>query len=250
MKNEKIKLGLLLFAIGITGVFSILTMEINIPEDAKAVLLLQFTEEQIKWLTLINPTFFLIVTLFFGVRLHETVKLDVPILKGLINKEKQFDLPSIIKAGVVGGVVSGVLLSIISLLFSPLLPHEFIALGEKVKPSIAARFLYGGITEEILLRFGIMTIITWIGFKFSKALTSKVYWIAIIVAALVFGLGHFPIVFQTLESPSTLLLMYVLFANSIGGVVFGWLYWKKGLESAFVAHAVTHVVFVIFELFQ
>jgi membrane protease YdiL (CAAX protease family) len=30
-----------------------------------------------------------------------------------------------------------------------------------------------------------------------------------------------------------------------GGLIFGWLYWKKGLESAFIAHVFIHVVLVI-----
>jgi membrane protease YdiL (CAAX protease family) len=30
--------------------------------------------------------------------------------------------------------------------------------------------------------------------------------------------------------------------NGIGGVVFGWLYWKKGLESAMIAHFSADIV--------
>jgi formate/nitrite transporter FocA (FNT family) len=47
-----------------------------------------------------------------------------------------------------------------------------------------------------------------------------------------------------------ILLTYILLGNSIGGVIFGWLYWKKGLESAMVAHVFAHVVMVAVSLMQ
>jgi membrane protease YdiL (CAAX protease family) len=43
------------------------------------------------------------------------------------------------------------------------------------------------------------------------------------------------------------MIAYVIIGNSVGGLVFGWLYWKKGLESAFIAHIFAHVAMVIIE---
>jgi len=59
-------------------------------------------------------------------------------------------------------------------------------------------------------------------------------------------LGHFPIAFQAIPNPSIGLLSYIIIGNTIGGIVFGWLYWKKGLESAFIAHIFTHIVLLFF----
>jgi membrane protease YdiL (CAAX protease family) len=33
--------------------------------------------------------------------------------------------------------------------------------------------------------------------------------------------------------------------NAIGGIVFGWLYWRRSLEAAMVAHASAHVGFAM-----
>jgi membrane protease YdiL (CAAX protease family) len=43
------------------------------------------------------------------------------------------------------------------------------------------------------------------------------------------------------------LISYIILGNSLGGLIFGWLYWKKGLEAAFIAHIMSHVVMVAAE---
>ena len=75
--------------------------------------------------------------------------------------------------------------------------------------------------------------------------TSSIVVAAIVCSALVFGAGHLPIAIALNGGPSLSIITYVVFANSIFGVVAGFLYWKKGLESAIVAHALTHVGFLI-----
>ena len=92
-----------------------------------------------------------------------------------------------------------------------------------------------------------MTLVVWIMAKIIGETKPVVYWTGILVAAVVFALGHFPVAFQAVDNPSGLLLLYILIGNTIGGIIFGWLYWKKGLESAFLAHIFAHVVMVLAE---
>ncbi len=247
MKKEKLILGIVLFTLGFIGILSILTMNIALPEEASKILLAQFTPEQIKLLTLINPTIMLIGAVLLGVFMHDKVSLDIPIIKGAIRRDKNYQIASILKYGIIGGVISGIILTLLSAVFYPILPSEFIELGNTIKPTLAARFLYGGLTEEILMRFGLMTFVIWLLSKIFKTLNSKIYWTGILIAAVLFALGHFPIAYQAVSHPSVLLLTYILIGNSIGGVIFGWLYWKKGLETAFIAHIFTHIVMILGE---
>ena len=245
MQNkQRLLFGLLVFVLGMVGVFSLLTMEFTLPEAAASLLTEKFTPTQIKFLLLINPTIFLIVAVLIGMFLHDKVNLDSPVFKSLITKFKSFSIGSILKFGIIGGVLAGTLITISSTIFTPYLPTEMVELSNNLEVTLANRFLYGGITEEILMRFGFMTLIVWLAFKVFKSLTPTVYWIGIIVSSIVFGIGHFPIVFQTVSEPNAFLLIYVLFGNSLGGIIFGWLYWKKGLESAMVAHIFAHIVMV------
>lgn len=225
-----------------------LTMDIPLPTEAEAILKDKFTAGQIKLLTLINPTILLILFSVIGTVLYQKVNFKVPFIEKLIGiRKEKIEITSILKYGVLGGILSGILLSLVSSVFIPILPAEFLELGESLKPTLAARFLYGGLTEEILMRFGLMTLIVWLCSKIFKGTKPFVFWTGIVITAIIFALGHFPIAFQAVDNPSTGLLTYILIGNSIGGIIFGWLYWKKGLESAFIAHIFTHVVMVLAE---
>jgi membrane protease YdiL (CAAX protease family) len=135
----------------------------------------------------------------------------------------------------------------IAAIFSSSLPQDFVELGKKLQPTPLARFLYGGITEEILMRFGFMTLAVWVVFKVRKNLHAVTYWIAIVAAALLFALGHLPIVFTLAGTPSPGLISYIMLGNGVAGVAFGWLYWKKGLEAAMIGHIFAHVAMMVAE---
>ncbi|MEK6481965.1 CPBP family intramembrane glutamic endopeptidase [Catalinimonas sp. 4WD22] len=245
MNSKKLRLGIVLTIIGIIGIASMLTMEITLPPEAEAILRDKFSPGQIKLLLLINPTMLLIVAVAVGTALYDKVNLRLPLLERLTGISGESINPfEIIKYGVLAGLLSGVLLSLIGGVFTSILPSEFQELGDNLQPTLAVRFLYGGFTEEILMRFGLMTFIVWVASKIAGRTKPIVYWSGILLAAVIFAFGHFPVVFQSVESPSSMLLSYILLGNSVGGIIFGWVYWKKGLESAFVAHIFAHVVMV------
>lgn len=247
MKKSKLKLGIFVFIIGFIGVLSILTMEIPIPEKAEKIISELFTPWQFKLLSLINPSLMLLLAVSVGTILYDKVNFQLPIIEKLIYKNKTIELQCILKYGIIGGIIGGILITLTVIVFYPILPPEFIELGKEIKPSIAASFLYGGFTEEIIMRFGLMTFFVWLMFKVFKKLNPSIYWIGIIISAIIFGFGHFPIVFAMIGSPSIELLTYVLIGNAVGGIIFGWLYWKKGLESAIIAHVFAHVVMILGE---
>ncbi|WP_146896712.1 CPBP family glutamic-type intramembrane protease [Adhaeribacter aerolatus] len=62
-----------------------------------------------------------------------------------------------------------------------------------------------------------------------------------------FAAAHLPVVFQSVAAPAAGLISYIMLGNTIGGVIFGWIYWKKGLEAAFISHMFAHVVFMLAE---
>ena len=60
-------------------------------------------------------------------------------------------------------------------------------------------------------------------------------------AAILFGLGHLPTT-ATLVSLTAMVILRATVLNGIGGVVFGYLYWKRGLEAAMLAHFSADIV--------
>lgn len=130
-------------------------------------------------------------------------------------------------------------------IFAPYLPASITAYTFS-PVYLVSGLLYGGIVEEVLLRLLVMSLFVWILWKLfarSKDTTdipSSIYITAIILAAALFAAGHLPITLQTIGNSLPILIRcFVL--NGAGGIGFGYLYWKKGLTYAMVAHAMTHV---------
>jgi hypothetical protein len=48
-----------------------------------------------------------------------------------------------------------------------------------------------------------------------------------------------------LGETSVPVILFVIVANSVFGIVAGYLYWKFGLESAIIAHILGHVVLAL-----
>lgn len=61
------------------------------------------------------------------------------------------------------------------------------------------------------------------------------------LAALIFGAMHLPQA-AALIGLTPMLVVMVLVMNGIGGIGFGWLYWRHSLVAAMWAHFVTDVV--------
>jgi uncharacterized membrane protein len=105
--------------------------------------------------------------------------------------------------------------------------------------------LYGGITEEILVRWGVMSALAW----FAHALTRRraqpssrgVMWAAVLLSAVLFGVGHLPAAALAGLPLTAEVIARIVVLNAIGGVIFGWLFWRRSLEAAMVAHATVHV---------
>ncbi len=96
-----------------------------------------------------------------------------------------------------------------------------------------------------------MTLFVWISTKIKKnregGPTTTGVWVSIIIAAIIFGLGHLPTILALGGTHLTLLMLVrVIFLNAILGILFGWLYWKKGLESAIISHFSVDLVLHVF----
>lgn len=108
--------------------------------------------------------------------------------------------------------------------------------------------LYGGIVEELLLRWGVMSLLAWIGWRIFQRGQGQVHpalvWAAITLAAVLFGVGHLPALANLVEL-TPLIIFRTILLNALGGMVFGWIYWRRSLEVAMVAHAAGHIGFFI-----
>lgn len=245
------RLFLILFFAGFCGVLTILLVDI-----AALLPLLPTTTETptitpaLKLLSLVQPALLLAVAVVVGIALAPRVGLSAPAAEALAAGRGFFKaLQPQIVPGVIGGLLGGVSIVLISVLSKPfLLPDTIDRISRfiKVMP-LPMRILYGGITEEVLLRWGFMTLIVWAAWrvleKQRRVPSSACFVGGILFSALVFGAGHLPVayaLFSDVFSPA--LALFVVLANSAFGVIAGYLYWKRGLESAIIAHMFCHLV--------
>ena len=119
------------------------------------------------------------------------------------------------------------------------------------KPPLWAGFLasfYGAINEEVLLRLFFFTAIYFLFMKFFKfEKRAPFLWVTNILVALAFGVGHLPLAFQMID-PSYMEIFRILLLNGIAGLVFGWLYWSRGLWASMIAHLVADCSYMLFLL--
>ena len=187
--------------------------------------------------------------LFFANR----IGLGLPILEAKLQGESVASkVRAILPISIAIGVIASLLIIALDVfVFQTAMLKE---LGDKAsalqtaQPAAWQGFLasfYGGIVEEILLRLFLMSLLAWLGSFISKTVegkpTSFVLWIANILAAILFGLGYLPAT-AILLPLTPLIITRAIVLNGLAGIGFGWLYWKRGLESAMIAHFSADIV--------
>ena len=251
----KTRLFLALWISGVVGVLSLLLIDIHaiialLPLAAGEVNELP-PPALLKLATVAQPTVFVSIAVLVGCYLAEKVGLHAPAAEAWARREAF--LPKLtpqILPGIIAGVLSGTALVGMWLAFKPFLLPEFVSRAEAFNKQLpaAVRFLSGGLTEEVLLRWGMMTFLVWLpwqSFQKRPGPPRSIFFIAaILISALLFAAGHLPIAIALAGRLTPAMIAFVLAANSLVGIVAGFLYWKIGLETAMIAHIFTHVILI------
>jgi membrane protease YdiL (CAAX protease family) len=203
----------------------------------------------VRALAIVQPAILTAVALMLGLVLAPRVGLGAPYLAGTEwidhrSLRLRRDLGIAVTIAVLGGLVllgyetwSGDLLRSLD----PKAYEQIAAFS----PPLITRLLYGGLTEEVIARWGLMTLFVWLlgfGVPKGRARPAWTYWAAATLAGLLFAAGHLPLLYALLADPPTHLIVAVIALNTLVGVVFGWAYWKAGIETAMLAHLLIHGV--------
>jgi membrane protease YdiL (CAAX protease family) len=238
-----------LLAAGLLGVLAVMPMAIEMVEGGA------FGPAEIPaipWplivaLALVQNGILLSVVILIGMVLSERVGLRMDLIRAWTRGVPGPAPGSILLPGLVVGAVAGaVLVGIEAAFFLRHLPASMQALFEiPLWKRLLGGVVYGGITEELLMRLFLLSLVAWLLGRWWKtpagAPAAGAFWAAILVVAVLFGLGHLPA--TSAVAPLTpLLVARALVLNGIAGVAFGYLYWKHGLEAAMAGHMGAHLV--------
>jgi hypothetical protein len=208
----------------------------NIPRSALPLVLV---------LSVVIELFLSILAIAAGLGLGQQVGLGAPCLRRWLEGDADAIRRIVRSVGLaIGvGVGLGILVVLSSLPLENMMPKEA---ANIVAPSPWIGFLASlgaGIREEIWLRLGFMGFLTWLAAKVTAQTSPSptTVWGANILAALLFGLIHIPQAASILGLNAAV-IAFVMIGNGVPGVAFGWLYWRRGLIAAMVAHFMLDVV--------
>lgn len=190
-----------------------------------------------------------------GLIIAGRIGLGLPVLESWLagqpdwSRVRRFIVPAI----VVGLLAGAAIVLLDQFVFGPRLAAVLAQSAQTRQPTLTAPawqgFLasfYGGISEEILLRLFVLSLFAWVGRLMSRTAGGRpgltALWIANILAAILFGLGHLPATVAAGLPLDTLVITRAIVLNGLGGLAFGWFYWTFGLESAMVAHFSADIV--------
>src|SRR3989442_8969598 len=252
--NFRTRLFLILWIAGLAGVLSFLLVDLSallasLPVTSGAKM--PFSPRVLSLVSIIQPTVLLSLAVLTGVSLASKVGLLAPATEAVARGGNLgAALRPQIVPGLVGGLLGGIVIILSWVLCKPFLPPEFVVRAEHLNRLLPflTRLLYGGVTEELLLRWGVMTLLLWAAWRLlqkGRGKQRESYFVsAILFSSVIFGLGHLPLASALAGKITVSIFFYITVANSTFGLIAGYLYWKKGLESAIIAHMVAHVVIV------
>lgn len=237
MKNKDLNISIIFTIIGlIAGIFTGFFQASTLTEELYQQIISQLGSiNMMIIITTIQVGIFTFISAFLGLKIARKVNLKLNF---------KFNKNSLLLTIIIGLATSFILSASDKFIFAQFLPK-----AEAYKFSFLyfiSSILYGGVVEEIMLRLLVMSLIALLLWKFFVKSKDKslipdwVYITAIFISAILFAMAHIPATEQLLGL-STPILIRCFFLNGIGGVGFGYLYWKKGLSYAIYAHMLTHI---------
>jgi membrane protease YdiL (CAAX protease family) len=218
----RLQFGLVLWAAGMAGSIAITVTVLpallgQMPEPLPAPLWL------ISLASLAQSALLLGLATWAGVRLTPSAGLRAPAFEAVVTRRSiAAALEPQLRPGLIAGVVGGMFL-FASLRYAP---DALAQLQDRFAIPIVARVLYGGITEELLLRWGLMTTLAWLAWRFLQKRRGPVragfVWMAIAVSALLFAAGHLPAASILLGALDLAVVAFVIGVNAAFGLLFGY----------------------------
>ena len=159
MSVPRLRLGLLLWLAGVLGA---VVMTVTVLPQVFRTLPLPAPLWVVSLASIAQSAVLIALAVWAGVALAGKVGLHAPAFEALAARRP---LAPGLRPQLLPGLVAGFLGGILLFSVNRSAPAALGQLQEQFTPPLLARLLYGGFTEEILLRWGFMTVVIWLAWR-------------------------------------------------------------------------------------
>ncbi len=112
--------------------------------------------------------------------------------------------------------------------------------GHYRQMGILSRVFYGGVIEEVIFRWGLLSLFVWVlqimGLNYSFSLYTSVF-----ISSLLFAIAHLPSIKLVATEPKREMYIYAAAGNMWVGVCASISFTKSGLLAAIIVHMLFHI---------
>lgn len=195
------------------------------------------------WLSILGGLAFVYaIAALAGWAMGSRVGFGAPLTEAWLRGERP-DARGLVRAAALGAVLALAAVATVLAIAGPEAPDSVVE-DASVMPAWGgiAFALHGGIGEELIFRFGVMAIVAWVIAQLRRLVhswdaapnESMIAWGGITIAAILFGFAHG-------GTGGGAVLVQISFRVA-AGLLFGWLHWKRGIETAMAAHVAYDLV--------
>lgn len=195
------------------------------------------------WVATLGLGIMLVLAIGLGLKLGPQVGLSTPLIHAAVEGRipwrgmRVLSLP-----GVAGGVIGAAWLVTLAVVWPESMSFVDPVYGLPLLPKI----LYGSFTEELLLRFGMLSLVMWLLWKAFGSPKRRPGWLlgwsAIAIAALLSAGIPVYLGWTVTGTMSAAVVAQLLVCEIVYGLLAGVMFWRYGLESAMLTHLVTYLL--------
>lgn len=213
------------------------------------------TEEIKKRITrfaMVQTLLMVLVMCFAGAVLSKSTGLHAPILEALLAGKAGISAFSPILLPALLYALLGIIIFCILYygLAKRILDEKSVQVITKLRVALGVDgcVLYGGVTEEIIGRWGLMNLATFFILIFTKQPTNTVIWLSIFISGLIFAVGQLPAYLAAGCTSNRHFIYAFVLLSLCQSVLFGYLFWQYGLICAILAHMLFHLGWALCDL--
>lgn len=232
--------GLALWLLGMPGVVS---LAFSVQAEWLRHLTLVYSLPVARWVVGVGLSVLLALAVAAGVTLGQRVGLGTPLVNiALQGRSPWRGIRFLSLPGLAGGIMGAAWLVTLVMLW----PESLSVVDPVYSLPLLPKLLYGGITSELLLRYGVMSLVMWLLWKrFGHAQRRPGWllgWCAVVITALLGGAAPAYLAWSMSATLSGAVLAQLMMCEIIYGLLAGLLFWRYGLEVAILAHMVAYLL--------